>query len=89
MSLTSWERYEKPDETLAKIKHAIKLAATRLWSPLMELLEDDLKPLISIEDIQDGQCRWPIEQMHWCGRPSGDNVYCEVHDARSKPQAHA
>ena len=83
MSLTGWECYETPEETMTKIKHAIKLASTRVKDPMKELRMDELKPLVFIEDIRDDQCRWPLEQFNWCGRTTDGSVYCEVHHARA------
>jgi hypothetical protein len=50
----------------------------------VDLKPDELAPLVSIENIHDGLCRWPIESMTWCGRTCEQgSVYCTVHRERS------
>ena len=76
--------YETPSETMAKIKHAIKLATTRVCNPMSQLAQDDLFATTDIANVMDGQCRWPKgDNGEMCGRACGEKVYCEVHHARA------
>lgn len=49
-----------------------------------ELEDDGLAPLVALEDIRNGLCRWPTTMEHSCGRESGTKVYCPFHTARAR-----
>lgn len=82
-AVEGFETYETPYDTMSKIKHAIKIAATMVRQPMAELKPDILQPLVALEDIEDHQCRWPITETHWCGRGTDGSVYCGDHHARA------
>lgn len=76
--------FEFIEETKMKKAFMFRQSISLLPTGPGELADDGLTPLVALEDIRNGLCRWPTTMEMSCGRESGKNVYCPVHAKRAR-----
>jgi hypothetical protein len=78
---------QRPRRVFFKIPHCPPLTPQPPLTSLTPLTPEpprEYGTVASLVDVREDQCRFPIEDGMWCGRPRGErSSYCDEHHRRS------